>query len=67
MFVPAGTQGYDDLRRDAVERTVGGTRVLLASLRDVIRMKRASNRAKDQIQVPALEATLERIRDTGRD
>ena len=63
VFQPAGTAGYDDLRRDAIEEVVGGNRVLLASLRDVIRMKRASNRAKDQAQIPALEATLERIRE----
>ena len=66
VFAPAGTHGYDDLRRDAVEETVGGTRVLLASLRDVIRMKRASNRAKDQAQIPALAETLERVRERER-
>ena len=67
VFVPPGTRGYDDLRRDAVEDVVGGTRVLLASLRDVIRMKRASNRLKDQAQIPALEATLERLRERERE
>src|SRR5438094_3184513 len=61
VFVPAGTRGYDDLRRDAIELDLG-VPVLVASLRDVIRMKEASNRLKDQAQLPALRATLERIR-----
>jgi hypothetical protein len=65
VVVPAGTRGYDDLRRDAVELDLG-VPVLVASLRDVIRMKEASNRLKDQAQLPALRATLERIRERER-
>lgn len=63
VSVPAGTQGFDDLRRDAVEMEIGGVRVLFASLRDVIRMKEAANRAKDVAQLAALRATLERVRE----
>lgn len=66
VFVPAGTRGYDDLRRDAVQVTIG-VPVLVASLRDVIRMKEGSNRPKDQAQLPALRATLERIRERERE
>jgi hypothetical protein len=63
VFVPAGTQGYDDLRRDALPVDLGtGHPVLVASLRDVIRMKEASNREKDRAQLPALRRTLEVIR-----
>ena len=63
VFVPAGTQGYDDLRRDALLVDLGtGTPVLVASLRDVIRMKEASNREKDRMQLPALRRTLELLR-----
>ena len=62
VFVPAGTRGYEDLRRDAIELDLG-VPVVVASLRDVIRMKEASNRAKDVAQLPALRATLERIRE----
>jgi hypothetical protein len=65
VFLPAGTRGYDDLRRDAVELDLG-VPVLVASLRDVIRMKEASNRLKDQAQLPALRATLDRIRERER-
>jgi hypothetical protein len=35
--------------------------VLVASLRDVIRMKEASAREKDRLQLPALRRTLELI------
>ena len=66
VFVPAGTGGYDDLRRDAVEADVGDVRVPFASLRDVIRMKEAANRPKDQAQLPALRQTLEVIRERER-
>lgn len=66
VFAPAGTRGYDDLRRDALEEQVGGVRVVLASIRDVIRMKEASNRPKDQAQIPALRQTLEVIRERDR-
>lgn len=67
VLEPAGTGGFDDLRRDAIEETVGGVPVLLASLRDVIRMKEASNRRKDVAQLPALRDTLEIIRERERE
>ena len=61
LFAPAGTRGYDDLRTDASEADLG-TRVVIASLRDVIRMKEAAGRPKDVAQLPALRQTLEVIR-----
>jgi hypothetical protein len=61
-FEPAGTGGYADLRRDAIEAELDGTPVLLASLRDIIRMKETSRRPKDIAQLPALRRTLEVIR-----
>ncbi len=63
VFQPAGTTGYTDLRRDAIEVDLGrGLTVWMASLRDVIRSKEAANRVKDQAQLPALRQTLEVIR-----
>lgn len=62
IFEPAGTAGFQDLSRDAIEQTIRGIQVLLASVRDVIRMKETSNRIKDQAQLPALRQTLEVIR-----
>lgn len=67
VFLPAGTRGYDDLTRDAITVDLGdGLVVRMASLRDVIRMKEASNRPKDQAQLPALRQTLEVIRERER-
>ena len=64
VFEPAGTAGYDDLRRDALTLDLGSGEVLVASLRDVIRSKEAAHRIKDQAQLPALRATLEQVRRT---
>ena len=61
--MPPGTRGFDDLNRDAIDVDLGdGLMVRMASLRDVIRMKEASNRVKDQAQLPALRQTLEVVR-----
>ena len=63
IYVPAGTSGFDDLRRSALEVDLGTKRpVLVAALTDVIRMKEAANRLKDQAALPALRQTLEEIR-----
>lgn len=65
VFVPAGSEGYDDLARDAEWLLVAvdpELRVLVASLRDVIRTKEATGRAKDRAALPMLRATLEEIR-----
>ena len=67
MFIPAGTGGYDDLRRAALELEVGtGTPLLVAHIADVIRMKEASAQEKDKIQLPALRRTLELLRERER-
>jgi hypothetical protein len=62
-FFPSGTQGYDDLSRDAGPVEVyDGLVVQVASLADVIRSKQAANRPKDIAQLPLLRQTLEEIR-----
>lgn len=61
VLEPAGTYGYDDLRRDAAEVDLGdGLVVWVASVADLIRTKEAAGRAKDQIGLPALRAVLAR-------
>ncbi len=57
---PAGTAGYADLRRDAVEVVLHGTPVLLASLADIVRSKAAANRDKDRRALPVLRELLSR-------
>ena len=60
-FVPAGTAGYDDLKRDAVPlETSPGVIILVASLADVIRSKSAADREKDRRALPRLYDLLER-------
>jgi hypothetical protein len=59
-FTPAGTQGYEDLVRDAVEIELRGTRVLLASLADIVRSKGAAGRDKDRRALPVLRELLAR-------
>jgi len=62
IFVPAGTEGYEDLKRDAIVVDFGAFQAPMASLVDVIRSKQASSRAKDHAQLPALRQTLEIVR-----
>lgn len=62
-FQPSGTQGYADLRRDAIEVTLRGTPVLLASLADIVRSKEAAGRDKDRRALPILrELVAEQLR-----
>lgn len=62
-FRPAGTDGYDDLRRGALEMEIHDTTVTVAALADVIRSKEASGREKDRLTLPTLRRLLERLDD----
>lgn len=62
-FRPAGTTGYPDLHRDAVEADLYDATVEVASLADVIRSKQAANRPKDQRMLPTLRELLARRGD----
>jgi hypothetical protein len=66
LFVPAGTRGFDDLRRGAISVDIDGRDVRMAGLVDIIRMKEASGRPKDLAQLPALRQTLEIVRERER-
>jgi hypothetical protein len=57
---PSGTQGYDDLRRDAFEITLRGVAVKLASLADIVRSKEAAGRDKDRRALPVLRELVAR-------
>lgn len=59
---PAGARGYCDLLRDAEPITLGGAPVLVASLRDLIRLADASPRERERAFIPALWATLDQAR-----
>ena len=51
-----GAPAYDALRRRARRVDVGGLAVLVASVEDLLAMKRAAGRAKDLADVEELEA-----------
>ena len=65
-FVPSGTRGYDDLRRDAVSIRIRQIDVPVASLADVIRSKEAAGRERDRAILPVLRQLLERQRNRSR-
>ena len=59
LGTPAGTSGYADLAKDAIAVSFEDLRILVASLDDVMRMKRAAGRPKDHIELEVLEALKE--------
>ena len=58
--LPTGTQGYDDLRRDALTISLRGVEVQLASLADIVRSKEAAGRDKDRRALPVLRELVAR-------
>ncbi|MGH2635913.1 MAG: hypothetical protein ACRDHU_07200 [Actinomycetota bacterium] len=61
LGTPAGVRGFDELARRAVSFDLDGITVLVASLDDLIRMKRAAGRPKDLIEVEVLAAVRDEI------
>jgi hypothetical protein len=59
-FRPAGTEGYDDLARQAVHITVYGEELLAARLEDIMRSKTAANRPQDRQDVEVIKEMLKR-------
>jgi len=62
---PGGGFDYELLKRNADQMDVGGWKVMVASLDDLIAMKRAAGRNKDRIEVENLSA-LREVRDSER-
>lgn len=59
LGIPAGTLGYDDLVKNAVDVDLDGLVVAVASLDDLIRMKRAAGRPRDLAELEILGALRE--------
>lgn len=62
LATPSGTRGYDDLKPGASRVDVGGFEVDVVALDDLIRMKRATGRAKDAYAVEILVALRDKSR-----
>jgi hypothetical protein len=61
LGTPAGTQGFADLEASATDEDLGRLVVRVASLDDLIRMKRAAGRPKDLIEVEWLSALRDEL------
>jgi hypothetical protein len=56
LGTPSGTGGYVDLERSATQIEADGLRLKVASIDDLIRMKRAAGRTKDLLELEHLGA-----------
>lgn len=65
LATPAGTAGFDDLARTADRLELFGHDVLVASVDDLIRMKRAAGRPKDLLAVEELAALRDELDASG--
>jgi predicted nucleotidyltransferase len=66
LGTPSGTSGYDDLIETATTIELAGFAVSVASVDDLMRMKRAAGRAKDLAAMPVLEALKDEIENPPR-
>jgi predicted nucleotidyltransferase len=66
LVEPAGAPRYETLRRNADALDLGGLRVLVASLEDLMTMKRATGRDKDRLDLAELEVIARLRRQTQR-
>ena len=65
MATAAGISGYEEIERNATEFDIDGLRAKVASLDDLIRMKRATGRPKDLIGLEWLAAVREETEKSG--
>jgi hypothetical protein len=61
LGTPPGTSGFADLNSDATDEEIDGLTVRVASLEDLIRMKRAAGRPKDLIELEWLSAVRDEV------
>jgi hypothetical protein len=61
LATPAGTDGFADLDRQATDEDLDGLVVRVASLDDLIRMKRAAGRPQDLIAIEWLTALRDEL------
>jgi len=61
LGTPSGTSGFADLNSDATDEEVDGLTVRVASVEDLMRMKRAAGRPKDLIALEWLSAVRDEV------
>jgi hypothetical protein len=61
LGTPSGSKGFQELIDGSTEMAVGSEKVLVVSLHDLIRLKRAAGRPKDLVEVEILAALREEI------
>lgn len=63
-FMPVihGVRSFEGLKSRAIRHVVGGQPLLVASLDDIIKSKKAADRERDRAVIPILEQTLRAIR-----
>jgi hypothetical protein len=61
MTTVSGIRSFEGIRKRAVNLRAGAATVPVASLADIIKMKRAANRPQDLAVLAILESTLEAI------
>ena len=60
VFMPSGTEGFEDLVSGAVRFEVYGIELLVASLEDIVRSKEAADRPQDRQDVVIIREMLRR-------
>ena len=66
LGTPAGVDGFDALEREATVFTIDSLTIAVASIEDLISMKRAAGRPKDLIEVEVLGALRDEVARQGR-
>jgi len=61
LAVPAGVDGFEQLSRNAAKVDLGGIEIMVASLTDLMVMKRTAEHPKDLIELDILGALEEEI------
>ncbi len=56
-----GIRSFEGLRKRALEVPLGGARILVAGLADIIKSKKAAGRPRDLAVLPVLEKVLEEV------
>ena len=64
LGTPAGTDGFADLDASATDEDLDGLVVRVASLDDLIRMKRAADRPQDRIAIEWLSALRDELEES---